>query len=116
MLQKERRIPRADFTHILSSGRRFNSPRLLLYVANITENKAKNNTRVAFSVSKKVCSKATDRNKYRRQGYSVIESNLNRINDGFLLFFSFKKSSVPVSYKVLESEIVGLLSDSGVLI
>ncbi len=116
MLRKERRIPRREFTHILSSGRRFSSPSFLLYAAKNIQNTANNKTKIAFSVSKKVCPKATDRNKYRRRGYSVIDTNLNRLREGFLLFFSYKKLSTTVSYKTLESEILGLLSDSGVLI
>ena len=51
-----------------------------------------------------------DRNKYRRQGYSIIYKYLQKIPDGFLFFFSFKKGQYPVLFSELEKEIAGLLS------
>lgn len=120
MLPKTRRIPKENFSYILKTGRRFSSPKLLLYVSRIPENTAKNKdknlTRFSFSVSKKVSPLAVDRNKYRRRGYSVIRSNLNKIKDGYFLFFSFKKGSISVTSQALEKEILALLSEALVLI
>lgn len=115
MLPKERRVPREDFSYILSNGVRFNSSKLLLYVAKIPSDRPKNKTKIAFSVSKKVCPHAVDRNRYRRVGYSVIRPILGRIKDGYFLFFSYKKGSVPTTFKTLENEVLGLLSNASVL-
>ncbi len=112
MLPKNRRIPRDNFTRILSHGIRFNSSKLLLYLDKMPEN---NPSRVAFSVSKKVCSKAVDRNRYRRIGYSVVSKFLSNIKSGYFLFFVYKKGSIPVKFSILEKEIEALLSGSCVL-
>lgn len=114
MLPKQRRIPRENFSHILAHGSRFNSQHLLLYIAKNTL-VAKNKARIAFSVSKKVCPSAVDRNKYRRMGYSALSPEISNIKDGYLLFFSYKKGSVPVSFKTIQNEIMGLLSTSSML-
>ncbi len=115
MLPKERRVPRENFSYILSTGSRFNSPHLLLYVAKYPQDMARNKSRIAFSVSKKVCSKASDRNRYRRIGYSAVSLALSRIKDGYFLFFSYKKGSVPIDFKKIQNEVVGLLSSSSVI-
>lgn len=96
----------------MSSGVRLNSPKLLLYLTRIPE---KSLTRVAFSVSKKVCPKAVDRNRYRRIGYESISRVINNIKPGYFLFFTYKKGSVPTSLSVVDKEIKALLSDSSVL-
>ena len=72
-------------------------------------------SRFSFSVSKKVASKAVDRNKYRRRGYSVIRNNINKIKSGFFSAFSFKKGEGPIKFSELEKEILGLLSSAGML-
>ncbi len=112
MLPKKRRISRSDFTHILANGRRFNSPHLLLYVVKNTESRPIIETKLSFSASKKVCSNAVGRNKLRRRGYSVIGRNISKIQPGFMCFFVFKKDSLSVGFKILENEILGLLSDA----
>lgn len=114
MLPKERRVPREEFSHILASGVRFNSPKLLLYITK-SKNTANNKTRIAFSVSKKVCPKAVDRNRYRRIGYASVSPIIGGLQNGYLLFFSYKKGSVPTTLKVIQNEVSGLLSVSNVL-
>lgn len=113
MLSKERRIQRKEFSLLLNQGKRYHSLNLSLFLATNSQNKK---TKIAFSVSKKVCQNAVDRNKYRRRGYSVIKNNLGRIKDGFYLIFSFKKTGSKLKYEAIENEILGLLSNSGVLI
>ncbi len=115
MLPKKRRIPRENFSYILSKGLRFNSPKLLLHVSKEQDLELQNNSKIAFSVSKKVCPKAVDRNKYRRRGYSAVATLIDRIKDGYFLFFSFKKGSVPVKQEALLNDIERLLSDAGVI-
>src|SRR3989338_9997717 len=104
MLPKKRRISRKEFPYILKNGKRYNSPSLLLYVAPADRDGSKE-SKFSFSVSKKVCSKAVDRNKLRRWGYSVVSDNLKQIGFGYFCFFSFKKTLKPNSFSVLEKEV-----------
>jgi ribonuclease P protein component len=115
MLSKERRIKRKDFSNILSKGIRFNSPKFLLYVVKNEENTAKNKTKIAFSVSKKVYPRATDRNKYRRRGYASIQPVIEKIKPSHYLFFVFKKAGAGASFEAIESEVLKLLSEAHVL-
>jgi ribonuclease P protein component len=112
MLAKNRRIGKEFFSVRFPDSRRFVSTHLLLTVVK-NENKnesEKQPSRFAFSVSKKVSKRAVDRNRLRRQGYSIVGKYLSEIPSGFLFFFSFKKSAYPVSSTDLEKEICGLLS------
>jgi ribonuclease P protein component len=115
MLPQKRRIPRKEFDPIIKEGQKYNSPKLLLYFANNNKKSPDNQSRFAFSVSKKVAKLAVSRNKYRRMGYAVIEKHLSGIEPGSFLFFSFKKNSLPIKFPELEKEVVGLLYNSGVL-
>ena len=115
MLPKKRRISRLEFANILSKGKRYNSPHLLLYIANNSRENHKNSV-FSFSISKKVCPSAVDRNKYRRQGYSVVGKHLKLTKPGFSCFFSFKRGIQGLTFVVLEKEILELLSKSGVLL
>jgi ribonuclease P protein component len=116
MLPKKRRISRATFPYIIRSGRRTNSPSLLLYTALVDGNTKEKETKISFSVSKKVCSGASDRNKHRRWGYSAVSPLLKNIKNGYYLFFCFKKTQKPLSFKQIQKEVLELLSVSGVLI
>jgi len=116
MLPKNRRISRRVFPYILSNSKRYNSLELLLYIAPIEQGTKSKESRVSFSVSKKIYSKAVDRNKRRRWGYSIISKNFKNIKSGIYLFFSFKKTPNQTTFSVLEKNITELLSISGVLI
>ena len=109
MLSKNKRISKKYFPFILKNSKRFNSPHFVLY---ISENNLKSQSNFSFSISKKICKKAVYRNKYRRQGYSIINKYLNQIKNGFFFFFSFKKSTYPVDFNTLNDEIFSLLSVS----
>jgi ribonuclease P protein component len=111
MLPKNKRISRKEFGELLTNGKRFNSPHLLLY---ILQNKEAD-SRFAFSVSKKVAKSAVERNKYRRRGYSIISKNSTKIKKGFYFFFSFKKNSIPIAFTNLEKEVGELLSSASML-
>ena len=108
MLAKNRRIGKKIFSVHFSKLERFVSPHLFLTI--VKNEKANEPSRFAFSISKKICKRAVDRNRLRRQGYSIVGKYLKNIPDGFLFFFSFKKSAYPVSFADLEKEICGLLS------
>jgi ribonuclease P protein component len=108
MLPKNRRLNRPQFSNVLSLGKRFTSPHFLLYVF---KDKVSTPSKFAFSVSKKIAKKAVDRNRYRRQGYSVISKQEKNIPTGFLCIFIFKKGIYPISFFEMEKEIVVLLSN-----
>lgn len=113
MLPKNRRIERSIFSHILSNSNRYNSTYFTLYISPIS---SKNEpSHFSFSVSKKVSKSAVDRNKKRRQGYSVINKNLKQIKPNFYCFFVFKRVENS-KYSEIEKDIIKLLSISGVLI
>ena len=109
MLPKKKRIPRQDFSEIISRGKRYHSPHFFLYTLPASISK------FSFSVSKKVATHAVDRNKLRRRGYSVISKHTEDIKTGVLCFFSFKKGSTTISFSVLEKEIVDLLKSAAVI-
>ena len=114
MLAKNRRIGRKLFPNILTKGKRYNSPILLLYVS--TPSVEKNFlSRFAFSISKKTAKLAVDRNKHRRRGYSIITKYLKNIKPGYFCFFSFKKNSSSIKFEQIEREIINLLKTSGVI-
>ena len=106
MLPKNRRIEKKLFSVFSQNSRRLNSPHLFL---SVSENK-NNPSRFAFSISKKICKHAVDRNRYRRQAYSIIQNQLKKITDGFLFLFSLKKTTSRISFGDLEQEIKSLLS------
>ncbi len=114
MLPKKRRIRRKDFPYILANGKRLNSPHFLLYLSPFSTNKSEPSC-FSFSISKKVRPLASDRNKYRRQGYAAVSSYLDQVRPGYYIFFSFKKGSTPITFSVLEKEIKELLSSAGML-
>ncbi len=116
MLSKNRRIEKKYFPYILKNSRRYISSHFLLYISPLDSSLASKKSRFSFSVSKKVCRLAVDRNKYRRRGYSVISKCVKQIKDSYFLFFSFKKFSTKPTFSVLEKEINELLSLSGVLV
>ena len=77
-----------------------------MYASSINESKP---SCFAFSVSKKICKKAVDRNRLRRQGYSIVSKYILDIIPGFLFFISFKKGIYPISFNELEKELISLL-------
>jgi len=112
MLPKQRRIERKLFPQIISTGKRFNSTHLLLYKVTL---EASTPSKFSFSVSKKVCKHAVDRNKHRRRAYSIVSKCIKQAKPSFLCFFSFKKDACSITYKDLEKEIVFLLGSASVI-
>jgi len=62
-------------------------------------------TRFGFIVSTKVSSKATDRNKLRRQISEIIRLNLEKIKTGFDVVIIFKRFAQGKEYLKLEKEL-----------
>jgi len=112
MLPKNNRIGRAEFESIIRSGKRIHSPIFILYIQK-TEG---NDKRFGFSVSKKISKSSVQRNKLRRQGYSVIRDQIKHIKDGFLFVFVYKKTQRIPTYQEIEVDITGLLKNTFVLV
>ncbi|HEY4508704.1 MAG TPA: ribonuclease P protein component [Candidatus Paceibacterota bacterium] len=115
MLPKNKRIPKQYFPYILKNAKRYNSEHLILYICPIDSIIKSKQSRFSFSLSKKVSPLASDRNKYRRRGYSVVSKYLKQTKGGFFCFFSFKKSKTKPTFDVLHGEIKELLETSSVL-
>lgn len=109
MLPKNRRIERKFFNQIMRSDKRLNSPSFVLYITKINREKPGLPSRFAFSASKKISKRASDRNKLRRRGYSIISKNIGNITSGNFYFFSYKKA-LERDFSLLEKEILSLLS------
>ncbi len=116
MLPHTERIRRVQFQYILSRGKRYNSPHLLLYIALKNTPTEKNINNFAFSVSKKIAKRAVVRNKLRRQGYNIISKYKNKITHSHFFLFCFKKDSTNLSFSHFEKEILELLQDASVLL
>lgn len=114
MLPKNRRISKKDFSHILSRGKRLNSEHFLLYIAPIPDGPSPK-SRISFSVSKKVSKTAVERNRQRRRAYSAIGKYIEKIKDGYFLFFSFKKGGDKLKIHTIDNEVSELLSAASML-
>lgn len=112
MLPKNRRIQKKLFSSTVLHGKRFNSNHFMAYVTEIDKSKQ---SLFSFSVSKKVCKSAVDRNRLRRQGYSIISKHLKEFLPGFTCFFSFKKGSSLIKFDDMQSEIGGILKTANVI-
>jgi len=113
MLPSILRIRRSLFKDIFKKGSVFNSKDLSLFV--LKEKEAKNNSLFSFSASKKVNKIAPERNKLRRQGYSVVRTFLKSIKPGFLCVFVYKKTAHEVSFEEIKEQIEFLLKKARIL-
>ncbi|PIQ67059.1 MAG: hypothetical protein CO184_02000 [Candidatus Zambryskibacteria bacterium CG_4_9_14_3_um_filter_40_16] len=102
MLKKERRVKR----EILSKSRALSKTLhtkffSLKYFKENTNKSAK----AAFVLSKKISTKATERNKLKRQAHSVLDKIFHSIKPGFVLIFYMKKEAKTASFDELSKEI-----------
>lgn len=112
MLPKNRRIQKKLFSSTVLQGKRYNSPHFLAYITEIEKSKQ---SLFSFSVSKKVCKGAVDRNRLRRQGYSIVSKYLKEVLPGYTCFFSFKKGSNSIKFDDIEKEIGSVLNNAGII-
>lgn len=112
MLPKNRRIQKKQFSSVVLLGKRYNSEHFLAYINRIDKDKP---SLFSFSVSKKVCKSAVGRNRLRRQGYSIVSKNLEKISSGYTCFFSFKKVSKLPSFNEIEGEIEYILKKADLI-
>lgn len=107
MLPKKRRIPRSLFPQTINGSYFFNSKSLNLRVYKSADEKKP--SKVSFITSKKVSSKAVERNLVRRRGYSIFKPLMENIKPSLLLIFALKKEVISVTFEDLKAEINDLL-------
>jgi len=90
MLPKHKKIPRKLFKNILTRGKIFHSANTTLRI----KKNDSNNTVFSFVISKKVVKKSVERNKLKRQGYSIIKEFLDKIKSSYSYVFFLKKQDV----------------------
>ena len=112
MLPKHKKIPRKLFNDILTRGKIFHSPNITL---RIRKNDS-NNTVFSFVVSKKVAKKSVERNKLKRQGYSIIKEFLDKIKGSYSYIFFLKKGIIGMKYKDIKNEIYSILDKAGFIV
>lgn len=110
MEKKYRLRKNLEFKKVYSSRNNYWNRNLILY-------KRKNNsenTRIGFSISKKV-GNAVIRNKIKRRMKEICRLNLYRTKSGYDLIFIPKKNVVDISFKELESALIHILKISNML-
>lgn len=98
MLPKSKRLGTKAFTEIMEKGRSFHNPFLILKVIPSLSESV-----FALSVPKKVSKLAVDRNKIKRQIYSIIEDI--DYKPGYKIVLIIKVGFDKLSFKDLQVEI-----------
>jgi|SRR5947209_19807155 len=112
MLPKGHRLTRSrDFARARRFGRSASSPLVALYVLPVRSP----DTRVGFSVSKKV-GKATVRNRVKRRMREAVRHQLPRLRPGQDLVFIARPAAADASYHELAEVIEFLLHKRGVVL
>ncbi len=112
MLDKKRRIKSELFKKAQKySAKTFHSDNFTLKVA---KNPEKSESKFAFVVSGKVSSKAVDRNRLKRRGFSALRGFSDNVRHPLILIFYVKKSALNLKFSQFKDEIVELLRKSGV--
>lgn len=117
MLPKTKRVKRALFQKVFSSGRTLHSTYLTarIVLTSPTPLASGAPSKFSFVVSKAVAKKAVDRNLLRRRGYSVISKLYNLFPAGLVVVFFYKKGADKLSYASLSKEIEDIFKKVGFL-
>lgn len=102
MLKKKQRLSRSEFTNLLKQGKRLHSPFFSLLYTPSSE------TKCGLVVGKKIAKKATERNKLRRQIYSIFGENLAELSKKHCALLT-RPSINTLSYTELKAEIEKLI-------
>lgn len=98
-----------EFKKIYKYGKNYWNRNFILY---IRKNKL-NETRVGFTISKKI-GNAVTRNKIRRRMKEAYRLNFEKIKPGYDLIFIPKKHIVDIPYNELEGSMIHIMKISGV--
>ncbi|MDK2822992.1 MAG: ribonuclease protein component [Clostridia bacterium] len=106
MLPKKYRLRKnIDFRRIYKSSKSIANQYLVLY---IKKNREVNNTRIGFSISKKI-GKANERNYLKRQLREIARKNIKKIKPGYDLIFIARQKIKGKSYHDVEENMESLL-------
>lgn len=112
MLPKARRIDKTTFKTLTGRGSSFSSPLLFLSIYKASEHAP---TRCAVLCSKKVSSRAVDRNRQRRRVYRGLQLLLPHVKPGFLCVFTIKKEAKESNFDELYKAVHLLLTQAQIL-
>jgi ribonuclease P protein component len=112
MLQKARRIDKTTFKTLTGRGMSYHSPLLFL---SIYKTHLDAPTRCAVLCSKKVSTRAVDRNRQRRRVYRSLQRILKDILPGFFCVFTIKKEAKESGFDQLDHGVISLLTQAGLL-
>lgn len=111
MLKKKSKTTRELVLRVISSRRNFYGVFMTLRIMRINDA----TSRFSFIVSKKVAARATDRNKIKRRGYSIIEGIYTGVEPHMAALFFVKKEACKASFADLRKESIELLRKGGIL-
>lgn len=109
MLPKARRIDKTVFKTLTGRGLSFNSPLLFL---SVYPQKTNTQSRFAVLCSKKVSTRAVDRNRLRRQVYRSIQHIYSHIKPGFYVVCTVKKEAKESAFPELDRYTKKLLTEA----
>ena len=95
---KNRLKKKKDFSQIFKAGRSIRVSRIIVRV----KNNGLRESRFAFIISKKVISKATERNKTKRRLSEIVSDRIDRIRSGFDVVFITLSGIGEFSFRQLE--------------
>ncbi|MEW6608764.1 MAG: ribonuclease P protein component [bacterium] len=108
--KKERLLQTKDFQNVYTSGKRYHSKNLILFVIP-TSNSL---TRIGFSISRKKVGKAVKRNRIKRLLREAYRLNKNSLIGGVDLVVVLKNESVELlNFKDVERELLSLFKRAG---
>jgi ribonuclease P protein component len=110
MLPKSKRLSTKAFTGIIEKGQSFHGPFLVIRVIS-----SETHSSFAVSVPKKVAKLAVDRNKLRRQIYSIISAIDSKIVKQGKVVIVAKTGTNKLPYEELTGEIHRIFVKAGLL-
>lgn len=112
MLPKKDRINKKLFDEIFKNGKTYHSDSLYVKISKL---QPEEESKFAFVTPAKFFKKAYERNKLRRQGYSVIKYNLKDIKKGFAIIFFLKKEIKDINFEKYKTEVENILNKVKIL-
>lgn len=113
MLSKKQKVNKKLFEEVFNEGRVFHSDFLYLKIS-LLENKS-DKSKFAFTISKKIAKKASDRNLIKRRGFAILRENKENILNGFVIIFFTKKGIEKLKYTDFKNEVILLLKKANLI-